>query len=69
MLPSKNLFSAASFKVHYVPNQEYIQGLHAASAAREGDKPKRTFATKKDAIAAYRKGEINLGTPVEVLGE
>lgn len=67
MLPSANLFSGASFKVHYLPNQEYVQGLHAASTAKDGEHPKRTFATRKDAIAAYKRGEINLGTPIDVL--
>ncbi len=66
MLPSKNLFSAASFKVNYLPNQEYVQGLHAASTSQEGGR-KRTFASRQDALNAYKRGEINLGTPVEIL--
>lgn len=69
MLPSANLFAGATFKVNYTPNQEFIQGLHAASHMKDEDtRPKRTFATRKDALNAYRRGEINLGTPIEILG-
>jgi hypothetical protein len=67
MLPSKNLYSAASFKALYVPNQEFVQGLHAASTVKDEEAPKRTFATRADAIRAYKRGEINLGTQVEIL--
>jgi len=67
MLPSANLYSGASFKVMYTPNQEFVQGLHAASAAREEGPPKRTFASRQDALRAYKRGELSLGTPVEIL--
>jgi hypothetical protein len=29
----------------------------------------RVFATKADAMAAYRRGEINVDQPVEIVGE
>jgi DNA-directed RNA polymerase beta' subunit len=67
MLPSKNLFSASNFKALYVPNQEFVQGLHAASASRDEGPSKRTFATRKDALRAYKRGEVNLGTPIDIL--
>lgn len=67
MLPSRNLLSGATFKVHYTPNQEYIQGLHAASIAKDSGTSKRTFASNQDAIKAYKRGEIDLGTTVEIL--
>lgn len=67
MLPSANLYAGASFKVNYIPNQEFVQGLHAASHMKEDGPPRRVFATRKDALNAYRRGDINLGTPIEVL--
>lgn len=67
MLPSANLYSGATFKATYVPNQEFVQGLHAASFLKDEGRPRRTFATRKDALNAYKRGEINLGTPIEVL--
>jgi DNA-directed RNA polymerase subunit beta' len=68
MLPSRNLFASGNFKVLYTPHQEYIQGLHAASTMQDASKIKRTFATKEDALRAYRRGEIGLGTQVEIIG-
>jgi DNA-directed RNA polymerase beta' subunit len=68
MLPSRNLFSTSDFKVHYLPSQEYIGGLYAASVARDDAvKRPRVFATKKDAVAAYNRGEIDVQTPVEII--
>jgi hypothetical protein len=68
MLPSRNLFSTADFQVHYLPGQEYVGGLYTASAARDDAvRRPRVFATKKDAIAAYNRGEIDVQTPVEII--
>jgi DNA-directed RNA polymerase subunit beta' len=67
MLPSRNLLSAADFNVHYKPSQEYVGGLHAASTRVDDKTPSRTFATKEDAIRAYRRGEIGVGQRVMVL--
>ena len=66
MLPSRNLFSASTFKIHYAPSQEYIGGLYEASA-RKSKKKTHTFATTVDAVRAYRQGRISVGTPVEIL--
>lgn len=66
MLPSKNLYSAATFKVHQMPNAEYMPGLHAASVASDEGRP-RIFATRADALRAYRRGEIGLGQKVELM--
>lgn len=66
MLPSKNLFSAATFKAHYLPSMEYLQGLHAASTSRDEAHPK-VYRTKAEATAAYKRGEISLGQQVEIL--
>ena len=67
MLPSRNLLSAADFNVHYKPSQEYVGGLHSASTRVDDKTPSRTFATKEDAIRAYRRGEIGVGQRVMVL--
>jgi DNA-directed RNA polymerase subunit beta len=66
MLPSKNLLAAKSFKVHQVPKNEYQGGLYHATAF-VSNKPERYFATKADAIRAYRNGEIGSDQKVVIL--
>lgn len=67
MLPSRNLLSAADYKVHYTPSQEYVGGLYEASArVNERNKPV-VFATVADAVRAYRNGQINTDRKVEIL--
>jgi DNA-directed RNA polymerase subunit beta' len=66
MLPSRNLISPATFKVHQLPVQEYVAGLHAATAG-EDNTPVRTFRSKADVIAARRRGEIGLNQRVQIL--
>tara|TARA_Y100001938_G_scaffold19058_2_gene23746 strand:- start:2282 stop:6739 length:4458 start_codon:yes stop_codon:yes gene_type:complete len=66
LLPSRNLFSAANFNVHYKPSQEYVGGLYAASV-NNNNKTTRTFATKQEAIKAYRRGDIGAGQKVLIL--
>jgi DNA-directed RNA polymerase beta subunit len=65
MLPSKNLKSSSNFKVHYLPRQEFLMGLHLASTAKK-DTPPRVFASKEDVIKAYNRGDISLGDSVIV---
>ena len=68
LLPSRNLFSVSSFKANtYLPNQEYIGGLWQLSQpAAEGKRP-RVFATRADALAAYRNGEVGMNDPIEIM--
>jgi hypothetical protein len=66
MLPSKNLFAASDFKVHYKPSREYAGGLWAASAYVDKQKP-RVYHTKKEARRAYQRGEIGVGQEVHIL--
>jgi len=66
LMPSRNLFAVSDFDVHYMPSQEYIGGLWAAST-KVDKSPPRVFKTKKDAIAAYRRGEIGVGQRVEIV--
>ena len=66
LMPSRNLHAAGDFDVHYKPSHEYVGGLWAAST-KDSKKPPRVFKTKKDAIAAYRKGSIDVGQRVEIM--
>jgi DNA-directed RNA polymerase subunit beta' len=47
------------------PQQEAIMGVYQATGAKATGKA-RTFASKADAMAAYHRGEIGLGTPVNI---
>ncbi|NDD52541.1 hypothetical protein EBZ39_01460 [bacterium] len=67
MLPSKNLFATASFKAHYLPNKDYQTGLYLASSRINKKSPPRVFRSRQDAIAAYRRGEISVDTPVHIV--
>lgn len=67
MLPSKNLFSTASFSAHYVPNKDYQSGVYLASSKINTRAKPRVFRNKKDAIAAYRRGDIDVDTPVHIV--
>jgi len=66
MLPSKNLRNITRFDAHQLPTMEYVGGLHAAST-KEEDRPVKVFRSKKDAIAAYKRGEIGAGQKVEII--
>jgi len=66
LLPSRNLLSTSSFDVHYTPSMEYVGGLWEASKRKDNKRP-RTFRSKKDAIDAYKRGEISIGQRVEIL--
>jgi DNA-directed RNA polymerase subunit beta len=65
LLPSRNLLSAAKFDVHYTPTHEYVGGLWEASRAKENTKPR--IRNRRDAIAAYRRGDISVGQRIEIM--
>jgi DNA-directed RNA polymerase beta' subunit len=65
MMPEKNLISVRNDKVTYSPSQDYLMGLHYASKDPANEKVQR-FATKEDAVQAYRKGLIRVDTPVKI---
>lgn len=67
MLPSKNLLSASAFKAHYLPNKDYQSGAYLATSRRDEKSKPRVYRNKKDAISAYRRGEINADTPVHIV--
>ncbi len=68
MLPSKNLISPADFKspVH-VPGQDYAGGLFAATQPPSGKRRPRVFRNKRDAIAAFARGDARHDDPVRIL--
>lgn len=67
MLPSKNLFAASTFRAHYVPNKDYQTGLYLASSRINKKAKPRVFRSKQDAVQAYRRGEIEVDTPVHIV--
>jgi DNA-directed RNA polymerase subunit beta' len=70
MMPSKNLFSVSTFKADsYIPQQEYAGGLYTGSARVDDHVRPITFASRKDAVAAYKRGEISAVQPVHIAGE
>ena len=66
MLPSKNLFSLTDLKsVRYKPEKEQISGLWALTRGKT-KKPTMVFASKAEAIKAYRNGEIGPNDPIDI---
>lgn len=66
MLPSRNLLSTKDFKAHQIPTQEFLGGLYTATYAMNKKQHPQIFATAADAIRAYRRGDIDVNTPVEI---
>ena len=66
MLPSNNLFSPLNRSPIHVPTQEVIMGLWKITNIPAGSKPVKRFATKAEAMAAFKKGEISIHDPIEV---
>ena len=62
MLPSRNLLSPIDNKAHFIPRSEFAQGLYLASRTRN-ESPIR-FRSKEDMMAALKRGEIKVDTPV-----
>jgi hypothetical protein len=71
MMPSKNLISPGDFKTPmHMPGQEYLGGIyHSTKDHKDSKKRPRVFRNKADAIAAHKRGEISVDTPVEILEE
>jgi hypothetical protein len=68
MMPhGRNLFTPRSGTAHYKPSAEYAHGLYLATRAKPDGKPTKVFETDKQAVQAYRRGEIDIDTPVKVL--
>ena len=68
MRPSRNLMSPASRKIMNKPEKEYMQGLYIAT--RMGEAPNgraQIFRTYEEARDAYRRGLIDVDTPIQIL--
>lgn len=65
MLPSKNLLSPRDFTAHFIPRAEFAQGLYLASRVDDKQRPVQ-FRTEEEAVAAYKRGDIKVDTPVEI---
>jgi DNA-directed RNA polymerase subunit beta' len=66
MMPDKHLLSARAGKPTYVPSNEYLQGMYLATKSPK-KKPVKTFQTMREAVQAYRKGEIAIDDPIRVV--
>jgi DNA-directed RNA polymerase subunit beta len=67
MLPSKNLFAASSFKAHFVPQADFHTGVYLASSRVDKKAKPRVYKSHQDAINAYRRGEIDVDSPVHIV--
>jgi DNA-directed RNA polymerase beta subunit len=67
LMPSKNLFAARDFDVHYKPSQEYVGGLYNATALIDKKNKPQVFNSAEDAIRAYRQGKIDVDRKIEIL--
>lgn len=65
-LPSANLLAPSDFKAHLMPSQEFLAGLYAATTTRNDSRPV-VFETAEDAIKAFRRGELDVGQPIEII--
>ena len=67
MMPSKNLFSTTDLRSpRNVPMMEMTLGLAKLTAPQSKAKP-MVFLTSREAIRAYRRGEIGANDPVSIL--
>lgn len=64
MLPSKNLFSASHGGIMHAPSQDAVWGSYQLS--KWGKETDKTFATKQQAIEAYKRHEIGPNDVVKV---
>jgi len=68
MLVSNNVIADKNRnEINVFPAHEAIIGLYKATEGKATNKPKRTFATSAEAMAAYHRGEVGVNDPVEIL--
>ena len=65
MMPSQNLLSIKNKKILAGPAQEFIMGLHNASAPNH-KKPTSIFQSKEEAMAAYHSRALDMDSPIEI---
>jgi len=68
MLPSANLKSPSDFSPLFTPRQEFLYGLYAASTKRRQDKIPSVYKDVSSALAAFKRGELNIEDEVEITG-
>jgi len=67
MLLSKNVFGEKHRDdILVFPKHEAIAGLEKALKQKASSKKTRVFSNRREALTAYRKGEISLADPVEI---
>lgn len=66
LLPSRHLLHVRDFDVHYLPAQEFLHGLYEATD-QPSDRPVRRFRSENDVVAAFRRGDIDLNDPIELI--
>lgn len=67
MLPSKNLFSVAKFRTHYLPSQEYVGGMYHLTSRIDTHNRPTVFETPADALRAYERGEIDGSRRIKIM--
>lgn len=65
-IPNMLFADRSKGKLFVEPQHEAITGAFKATASPMSNKPTRKFKSREDALAAWRKGEIELNDPVEV---
>jgi hypothetical protein len=53
--------------VRYKPEKEQVSGLWALTSGVSGKRP-RVFASKAEAVKAYRNGELGANDPIVIAG-
>ena len=65
MTPDANLLSARSHGLLWKPTMDYVLGAHFATKPPKPGVP-RVFPSARDAVVAYRRGEIDIDTPIRI---
>ena len=68
MLPSRNLTTLSNHKIMNKPEKEYLQGLYIATRlGKQSPGGTRKFRSLEEARDAYRRGEIDVDTPIDLM--
>ena len=68
MLPSRNLTTLSNHKIMNKPEKEYLQGLYIATRmGKQSSGGTRKFSSLEEARDAYRRGEIDVDTPIDLV--
>lgn len=69
MLPSRQLITPRDFKSPmHMPSQEFVAGLFEGTR-RKSDRREHVFKTKRDAILAYKRGDVLADDNIKILEE